>query len=210
MAKKTKKTESEMVTNCDHSKEVIESCDNPNEIVLSQYDIEKLIVTVRGEQVLIDRDLAFIYQVEVKQMNRQVKRNIERFPEDFMFQLTKEEFNSLKCHFGTSNTWGGDRRALPYAFTQQGIGMLSGLLRSQVAVDTNIRIMRAFVSMRRYLSANAHFFQRLDRVEMQQLENKQWIEQTDDKIDMILDRMDANSPKMLSEQIFATGCVWDA
>jgi hypothetical protein len=96
------------------------------EISLNQHDIEKLIITVRGEQVLIDRDLANIYQVEVKQMNRQVKRNIDRFPEDFMFQLTKTEYDSLKCHFGTSNKRGGDRRALPYAFTQQGVGMLSG------------------------------------------------------------------------------------
>ena len=99
--------------------------------------------------MLIDRDLANIYQVEVKQMNRQVKRNIDRFPEDFMFQLTKTEYDSLKCHFGTSNKRGGDRRALPYAFTQQGVGMLSGLLRSEIAVETNIKIMRAFVAMRR-------------------------------------------------------------
>jgi len=81
------------------------------DLTLSQHDIEKLIITVRGEQVMIDRDIAFVYQVEVKQMNRQVKRNIERFPEDFMFQLTKEEYNSLRCHFGTSNRRGGDRRA---------------------------------------------------------------------------------------------------
>ena len=94
--------------------------------------------------MLVDRDLANIYQVEVKQMNRQVKRNIDRFPEDFMFQLTKTEYDSLKCHFGTSNKRGGDRRALPYAFTQQGVGMLSGLLRSEIAVETNIKIMRAF------------------------------------------------------------------
>ena len=107
MAKKrvNKKEETkEPVANCDQFKEVIGTTDYPEkgEITLSQYDIEKLIVTVRGEQVLIDRDLAYIYQVEVKQMNRQVKRNIERFPEDFMFQLTKEEYHSLKCHFGTS------------------------------------------------------------------------------------------------------------
>lgn len=87
--------------------------------LISVHDVEKLIVTIRGIQVLIDRDLASLYQVEVKQMNRQVKRNIERFPEDFMFQLTKEEYNSLKCQNGTSNERGGDHRALPYAFTQQ-------------------------------------------------------------------------------------------
>ena len=200
------------IINCDQSKEVVANCNHleKDKPTLSQHDIEKLIITVRGEQVLIDRDLATIYQVEVKQMNRQVKRNIERFPEDFMFRLTKEEYYSLKCHFGTSNTRGGDHRALPYAFTQQGIGMLSGLLRSQIAIDTNIRIMRAFVNMRRYLLANSNILQRLDRVEIKQLETKQWMERTDNKISVILDKMDTNSPKLLPEQIFATGCVWDA
>lgn len=177
---------------------------------ISVHDIEKLIVTLRGVQVLIDRDLAFLYQVEVKQMNRQVKRNIERFPEDFMFQLTKEEYNRLKCHFGTSNDRGGDRRALPYAFTQQGIGMLSGLLRSQIAIDTNIKIMRAFVGMQRYIAASMEIFQRLYHVELQQLENIQWMQSTDNKIEAILEKIEENSPKLLPEQVFPTGCVWDA
>ena len=99
--KKVNEDSHELVTNCDH----IEN----DEIIISQSDIEKMIVTIRGEQVLIDRDLAYSYHVEVKQMNRQVKRNIKRFPEDFMFQLTKEENNSLKCQNGTSNKRGGDR-----------------------------------------------------------------------------------------------------
>ena len=208
MAKKrvNKKEETkEPVANCDQSKEVVGNNDHParGEITLSQYDIEKLIVTVRGDQVLIDRDLAYIYQVEVKQMNRQVKRNIERFPDDFMFQLTKEEYNSLKCHFGTSNKRGGDRRALPYAFTQQGVGMLSGLLRSQVAIETNIKIMRAFVAMRHYNVQNAGILMRIAHLERHQIE-------TDEKIDLILDKMDEQSSRLLPEQIFQTGCVWDA
>ena len=180
------------------------------ELTLSQHDIEKLIITVRGEQVMIDRDIAFVYQVEVKQMNRQVKRNIERFPEDFMFQLTKEEYNSLRCHFGTSNRRGGDRRALPYAFTQQGIGMLSGLLRSEIAIETNIKIMRAFVGMQRFIASNAQVYQRINQIEIQQLEGKLWMRETDQKIETILNRMQENSPKMLPEQLFQTGCVWDA
>lgn len=178
--------------------------------LISVHDVEKLIVTIRGIQVLIDRDLAYLYQVEVKQMNRQVKRNIERFPEDFMFQLTKEEYNSLKCQNGTSNERGGDHRALPYAFTQQGIGMLSGLLRSQVAIDTNIKIMRAFVGMQRYIAASLELFQRLDRVELQQLESKQWMQTTNNKINDILNKIEAKSPKLLPEQVFPTGCIWDA
>ena len=174
MAKKKDKNEQQTikpVTNCDQFPEVVENFHHfkENESILSVHDIEKLIVTLRGVQVIIDRDLAFLYQEEVKQMNRQVKRNIERFPADFMFQLTKEEYASLKCHFGTSNERGGDRRALPYAFTQQGIGMLSGLLRSQVAIETNIKIMRAFVGMQRYIAASMQLFQRLNIVELQQL-----------------------------------------
>ena len=180
------------------------------ELTLSQHDIEKLIVTVRGEQVMIDRDIAFVYQVEVKQMNRQVKRNIERFPPDFMFQLTKEEYDSLKCQNGTSNIRGGDRRALPYAFTQQGIGMLSGLLRSEIAIETNIKNMRAFVGMQRFIASNAQVHQRLNQIEIQQLKSRQWMRLTDEKIESILNKMQENSPKMLPEQLFQTGCVWDA
>ncbi|MBQ9508178.1 MAG: ORF6N domain-containing protein [Bacteroidales bacterium] len=178
--------------------------------IFSVHDIEKLIVTLRGVPVLIDRDLAFLYQVEVKQMNRQVKRNIERFPEDFMFQLTKKEYDDLKCQNGTSNDRGGDRRALPYAFTQQGIGMLSGLLRSQVAVETNIKIMRAFVGMQRYIAASMQIFQRLNIIELQQLETKHWMSVTNNKIEDILGKIEEISPKPLPEQLFPTGCVWDA
>ena len=212
--KKTKKEEQTMepVANYDLSTEEVANCDHPEttERILSVHDIEKMIVTFRGVQVMIDRNLAFLYQEEVKQMNRHVKRNIERFPEDFMFQLTKEEYNSLKCQNGTSNERGGDRRALPYAFTQQGIAMLSGLLRSKVAVETNIKIMRAFVGMQRYIAASMQIFQRLNIVEIQQLEAKQWMKDTENKIENILERIEENSPKMLPEQVFPTGCVWDA
>lgn len=159
--------------------------------------------------MLLDRDLVKLYDVENSQMNRQVKRNIERFPSDFMFQLTKEEYDSLKCQNGISNQRGGDRR-LPYAFTEQGIAMLSGLLRSEVAIQTNIMIMRAFVAMRRFLSANAQIFQRLDRIEIQQLEDKQWKAETEEKIDAILDKIEEKSPSPTAEQIFDTGCIWDA
>ncbi|MBR1882479.1 MAG: ORF6N domain-containing protein [Muribaculaceae bacterium] len=171
--------------------------------------IQGKIALVRGQHVLIDRDLAQLYGVEVSQMNRQVKRNIERFPEDFMFQLSKEEYESLKCQNGISNGRGGDRR-LPNAFTEQGIAMLSGLLRSEIAIQTNILIMRAFVAMRRFLSANAQIFQRLDRIEVKQLEDSQWKVETDAKIDAILDMIEEKSPTPSAEQIFATGCIWDA
>lgn len=164
--------------------------------------IQNCIYYVRDNQVLLDRDLAKLYHVETSQLNRQVKRNISRFPEDFMFQLTQDEVNNLKCQYGTSS-WGGDRRALPHAFTEQGVAMLAGLLRSEVAIKANVAIMRAFVAMRRFLSANAGMFQRIERLEQNQM-------LTDQKVESVLQRMDKLAPSVSPEQIFATGCVWDA
>lgn len=177
---------------------------------ITQSDIERMIITIRNVQVILDRDLAILYQVEVKQMNRQVKRNIERFPDDFMFQLTKEEYDRLKCQFGTSNSRGGDRRALPYAFTQQGIAMLSGLLRSKVAIDTNINIMRAFVNMRHLLFSNVQILQRLEIVEQNQGNLLSWKKSTQNSIEQILNKIENQEPKQTHEQLFKTGCVWDA
>lgn len=183
----------------DHGTLEVTDCDL--KILTSDY-IQNCIHIVRGEQVILDRDLARLYHVDTSQLNRQVKRNIERFPEDFMFQLTKEEISDLKCQNGTSS-WGGDRRALPHAFTEQGISMLSGLLRSEVAINANIAIMRAFVAMRRFLSANAGMFQRIERLEQHQMI-------TDQKVEQVLQRMDELAPAVTPEQIFATGCIWDA
>ena len=170
--------------------------------ILTGEGIQNCIHIIRGEQVILDRDLARLYQVDTSQLNRQVKRNIERFPEDFMFQLTKDEVENLKCLNGTSS-WGGDRRALPHAFTEQSVSMLAGLLRSEIAINANIAIMRAFVAMRRFLSANAAMFQRIERLEQHQI-------LTDQKIEKIFQRMDELAPTITPEQIFATGCVWDA
>ena len=203
----------EPVTKCDQSKEVVAICDqldNEVEIMpIEEIDITKLIVVVRGQQVLIDRDIAMLYKVETRTLNQKVKRNVARFPERFRFQLTKQELQELITNCDRFETM-KHVPSPPYAFTEQGISMLSAVVTSQKAVDTSIRIMDAFVGMRRYLSANAHIFQRLDRVERQQLENKQWMEQTDDKINLLMNKMDANSPKLFPEQIFGTGCVWDA
>lgn len=171
--------------------------------------IQSKIALIRDQRVLLDRDLARFYGVEVSQMNRQVKRNIERFPEDFMFQLTKAENDALKCQYGISKQRGGDRR-LPYAFTEQGVAMLSGLLRSEVAIAANIMIMRAFVTMRRFLTMNAQIYQRLDRIEGQQLMDNQWRAETESKIETILDKLEEKTPSPTAEQIFATGCIWDA
>ena len=211
--KKEQKRLSEPVTNCDHSNELITNCDQLNDTEeitpMEEMDIANLIVVVRGQQVLIDRDIAMLYKVETRTLNQKVKRNVARFPERFRFQLTKQELQELITNCDRFETM-KHVPSPPYAFTEQGISMLSAVVTSQKAVDTSIRIMDAFVGMRRYLSANAHIFQRLDRVERQQLENKQWMEQTDDKINLLMNKMDANSPKLLTEEIFGTGCVWDA
>ncbi len=111
--------------------------------------IQTMIYEIRGQKVMLDIDLAVLYQVETKNLNRTVKRHKKRFPADFMFQLTKKEFENLRCQFGTSS-WGG-LRYLPYAFTEQGIAMLSGLLNSDIAIKVNINIMRTFVQLRHYV-----------------------------------------------------------
>lgn len=130
------------VTNCDRS----------------GMPIENLIYVIRGQQVMLDSDLAELYGVETRVLNQAVKRNIERFPEDFMYQLTKEDAKNLKSQNvisslepqNANSNWGGTRK-LPYAFTENGIAMLSSVLRSKTAIEVNIRIMRAFTSMRSFL-----------------------------------------------------------
>ncbi|MBO5157456.1 MAG: ORF6N domain-containing protein [Prevotella sp.] len=180
----------------------VANCDQLPETV----DIQPLIRIIRGQHVMLDRDLSLLYKVETKRLNEQVKRNIERFPEDFMFQLSKDDVEILKSQNATSS-WGGDRR-LPYAFTEQGIAMLSSVLKSQTAVDVNIRIMRAFVSMRRFLATNSQLFQRLETIEYHQLEMKQHQEITDKRIDEVFKKLDANIPPV--QGIFYDGQVFDA
>ena len=126
--------------------------------------IERVVTKLRGHNVLLDEALAELYGVETKALVRAVKRNRERFPGDFMFQLTAQELRNLRYQFGTSRLWGG-RRYRPFAFTEQGVAMLSGVLRSDRAIRVNIEIMRAFVRMRRLLSSQVDLAQRLDRLE---------------------------------------------
>ncbi|NWF52847.1 MAG: ORF6N domain-containing protein, partial [Nitrospirae bacterium] len=126
--------------------------------------IEKKILLIRGEKVMLDADLAELYGVETKILVRAVKRNIDRFPSDFMIQLNKKEFENLRFQFGTSSRWGG-RRYLPYAFTEQGVAMLSSVLNSDRAIKVNIEIMRAFVRLRQLLASNKELARRLDELE---------------------------------------------
>ena len=125
--------------------------------------IERSILLIRGHKVILDADLAALYGVETKQLIRAVKKYLPRFPDDFMFQLNEEEFENLKFHFGTSS-WGG-RRAAPYAFTEQGVAMLSSVLHSKRAIQVNIEIMRAFVRLRRILASHADLARKLDSLE---------------------------------------------
>ena len=130
--------------------------------------IRSRIFTIRGVQVILDKDLAELYGVEVSQLNRQVKRNIERFPDDFMFQLTREECS--RCQIGILNgNRGSNIKYLPYAFTENGVAMLSGILRSSRAIAANIQIMRAFNAMRRALASIAPLLSRIEATERRQL-----------------------------------------
>lgn len=181
---------------------VITNCDQLSETI----DIQPMIKVIRGQQVMLDSDLSALYGVETRRLNEQVKRNIERFPDDFMFQLRKEELDNLMSQNATSS-WGGTRK-LPYAFTEQGIAMLSTVLKSQTAVEVNIRIMRAFITMRRFIATNAQLFQRLETIEYHQLEMKQHQEVTDRRIDEVFKHLDADIPPM--QGIFYDGQVFDA
>ena len=163
MAKKTEivkigKTDEFEVANCD----------------LNQVSIEPLIRLVRGQQVILDSDLAMLYGVETKRLKEQVNRNMSRFPDDFMFKLTVEEYGSLRSQFATSNKRGGTRY-MPYAFTESGVAMLSSVLHSDVAIEVNIRIMRAFTAMRHIMSASAQVLQRLSTIEYHQIESDKHI-----------------------------------
>ena len=136
----------------------------PQKRLVAVATIERTILKIRGRSVMLDADLAALYGVETKSLVRAVKRNVERFPVDFMFQITPEEFRRLRSQFGTSRSWGG-RRHRPYVFTEHGVAMLSSVLRSRRAVQVNIEIMRAFVRLRRTIEAHADLVERLDELE---------------------------------------------
>ena len=211
-------------------------------------NIENLIQVIRGKQVILDRDLARLYRVETFRLNEQVKRNIERFPEDFMFKLSKEEFENWKSQFAISNKDEFSRSqivtsnpedinmssqiartfetnmlsqnartspkkrplsALPYAFTENGIAMLSSVLRSPIAIATNIQIMRAFTAMRRFIAANAQVFQRLEVIEHTQLSLAAHQEEADRKFEEIFRRLDDGSVTQ-KQGIFYDGQIFDA
>ena len=167
-------------------------------------DVKDLIFVARNQQVMLDSDLALLYGVETKAFNQAVKRNESRFPERFRFKLTSEEYDRLRSQTVTSNKRGG-RRYLPYAFTEQGIAMLSAVLRSDIAVETSIRIMDAFVETRRFLANNAALFERIERVELKQLEYQK---RTDRRLDQVFSHIE--SAPETTQKVFFDGQLFDA
>jgi len=179
-----------------------------NDIVISDInEIENRIFTLRGLQVMLDSDLAIMYQVEVRRLNEQVKRNIDRFPTEFRFQLTKLEYDDLilKSQIAISSSHGGVRK-LPYAFTEQGIAMLASVLHSKIAIKVSIQIMKTFVAMRKLISANLGLIQRIDGLEQKQLEIKL---ETDHKFDRVFKALE-NKDIIPSQGIFFNGQIFDA
>ncbi len=173
-------------------------------IVYDAATIRSKIYTIRSVQVMLDSDLAELYGVETKRLNEQVKRNIDRFPSEFCFQLSKEELENLRSHFATSS-WGG-RRYYPYAFTEQGVAMLSAVLKSPTAVRVSVQIIKAFVQMRRFLFSNASVFTRLDNIEQKQF---QFEIETKENFNKIFNALQSRNfePK---QGIFFNGQIFDA
>ena len=174
-------------------------------------DITSLIYTIRGLQVMLDYDLAVLYGYEVKRLNEQVKRNIGRFPADFMFQLTKEEVMMVKSQFATSPDSGfysgqeGGRRKPPYAFTEQGIYMLATVLKGEVAEKQSIFIMRAFREMRRFIANNALLFEKVSDIELKQL---QYQKSTDERFDKVFQYIEDHAES--EQKVFFDGQIYDA
>lgn len=174
----------------------------------TQTSIENLIYVVRNRQVMLDSDLAKLYQVETKVFNQAVKRNIDRFPDSFRFQLTKDEYEALRSQFVTLNENSGrgkHRKYLPYVFTEQGVAMLSAVLKSDVAVQVSINIMNAFVEMRRFIASNALLFERISNVELKQLEYQK---QTDEKLEQVFQYISEHEES--SHKVFFDGQIYDA
>ena len=169
--------------------------------------IRSRIITIRDVQVMLDRDLAELYGVEVGQLNRQVKRNIERFPHDFMFQLSREDCS--RCQIGTLNGGRGSNiKYLPYAFTENGIAMLSSVLRSPRAIAANIQVMRAFNAMRRALASLAPLLSRIEATERRQLKQEDAQARNEERFKLILDAM--QDKKFPPQKVFFDGQIYDA
>jgi len=188
--------------------------DDKNLVIVDNKEIQSMIYTFRGMQVMLDSDLAMLYQVTTSNLNKAMKRNIARFPERFCFQLTENEYENLRFQNGISsltNNYGG-RRYMPYVFTEQGIAMLSAVLKSDIAVEVSLKIMDSFVEMRKFLISNQELFSRLDKVELRQIDFEKKIDSknadTDKKLEEVFDYI--ATTKEVKQKIFFNGQIYDA
>ena len=188
--------------------------EDKNLVIVDNREIQSMIYTFRGRQLMLDSDLARLYQVTTSNLNKAMKRNIARFPEHFCFQLTENEYENLRFQNGISsltNNYGG-RRYMPYVFTEQGIAMLSAVLKSEIAVEVSIKIMNSFVEMRKFLLSNQELFSRLDKVELRQIELEKKIDSknadTDKKLEEVFDYI--ATTKEVKQKIFFNGQIYDA
>lgn len=164
-----------------------------NEIAIPDEIITNKIYLIREQKVMLDEDLAELYKVETKQLKRQIRRNIERFPEDFMFELTKSEFENLRSQFGTSK-WGGTRYA-PYVFTEQGVAMLSSVLNSQTAIKVNIQIIRVFTKIRQMFTDNLSIKLEIEDIKKKLTSQNKNIELVFSYLDELLDKKENQIPR---------------
>lgn len=172
-------------------------------MVISESKVQEKIYNIRGVQVMLDSDLAELYEVSTKRLNEQVKRNIERFPDEFMFRMTANELQSLRSQFATLKTGRGThRKYLAYAFTEQGVAMLSSVLSSKTAIKVNIQIIKTFVNIRKAIFSNTLILDRVNSIEQKQLK-------TDVKVDSILNAIE-NKNIQIKPKIFFNGKVFDA
>ena len=176
------------------------------ELIINEKNIKDKIHNIRNQQVMLDRDLAELYGVETKHINQAVKRNETRFPNDFMFQLSKEEFENWRSQFVTSNSDKMGLRRPPYAFTEQGVSMLSAVLKSEIAVDISVKIIRAFVEMRKIINSDNALFYKIDFLEKRQISYEI---KTDTKINQILNALEDKTLKP-KQGIFYNGQIFDA
>ncbi len=174
--------------------------------VINHQNIQDKIYSIRDVQVMLDRDLAVLYGVETRRLNEQVKRNINRFPQEFMFQLTKQEFEEWISQIATSNKETMGLRKMPFVFTEQGVSMLSAVLKSDTAVQTSIQIMSTFVNMRKFLQNNASIFQKIESIEKRQISYEI---KNDTKVDAILNAIEEKGVPQ-KNHIFYDGQIFDA
>ena len=176
-------------------------------------NITNLIYTIRGKQVMLDSDVAMLYHYPTKRINETVRRNIERFPENFCFKLNESEAENLRSQIATSSlekeNYGG-RRYLPYVFTEQGIAMLSGLLKNDIAIQVSINIMNAFVEMRKFIATNGSVFKRLTNIEYKILEQNKMLTEHEKKFEKVFDELQKNEKIEFKQSIFFDGQIFDA